>query len=52
MNSQGLDATDEELIAIVRRIDTSGNGTMEFKEFSAVVEPIILKNANLQQVED
>lgn len=47
MNSLGNDATDEELIAIVRRIDSSGNGTLEYHEFKLVCEPIILKNIDV-----
>jgi hypothetical protein len=50
--SNGVDATDEELIAIIRRIDSSGNGTLEFAEFAAVCETIFLKMQNVVQVED
>jgi len=50
--SNGVDATDEELIAIIRRIDSSGNGTLEFSEFVAVTEPIVLKMQNIVHVED
>jgi len=50
--ANGINATDEELIAIIRRIDTSGNGTLEYEEFQEVCEPIILKMNNIHQVED
>lgn len=52
MNSLGYEATDEELIAIVRRIDSSGNGTLEYHEFKIMAEQIILKMTDIQQVED
>lgn len=48
----GINATDEELIAIIRRIDASGNGQLEFDEFREVCEPIIIKMNNIKQVED
>jgi Ca2+-binding EF-hand superfamily protein len=47
MNALGCDSTDEELIAIVRRIDSSGNGTLEYFEFKVLCEPIILKMADI-----
>jgi len=50
--SNGIDATDEELIAIIRRIDSSGNAMLEFDEFKTVCEPIILKMSNVVHVED
>jgi hypothetical protein len=30
----GFDATDEELVAIIRRIEGRGNGKVDFDEFS------------------
>ena len=33
VNLHGFDATDEELIAIIRRIEGRGNGTVDYDEF-------------------
>jgi hypothetical protein len=46
------EATDEELIAIIRRIDGSGDGKLNFEEFKSICQSIILKNTDLQHVED
>ena len=51
-NQQGWDATDEELIAIIRRIEGQGNGKVSFDEFDACVTPITLKFHDLKFVED
>lgn len=40
------------MIAIVRRIDGSGNGAIDFEEFCLVCEPIILKMDDIIEVED
>lgn len=52
MNFHGHDASNEELIAIVRRIDGSGNGTIEVGEFKLLCDPIILKMKDIVEVED
>jgi Ca2+-binding EF-hand superfamily protein len=52
MSFQGDEATDEELIAVVRRIDSSGNGCLEYHEFKTLCEPIILKTTDVVEVED
>lgn len=52
LNFNGHDASNAELIAIVRRIDGSGNGTIEYDEFKLVCEPIVLKTTDIVYVED
>lgn len=52
LNANGHDASDAELISIVRRIDGSGNGAIDYEEFCLVCEPIILKMTDIIEVED
>ena len=52
LNANGHDASDKELVAIVRRIDSSGNGTVDYGEFCTLCEPIILKNLDITEIED
>jgi len=52
LNADGIEATDEELIAIIRRIDSSGNGTLDYEELRTVFEPIIINMNDIQEVED
>ena len=52
MNALGCDATDEELVAIVRRIDSSGDGSLQYFEFQVLCSPVIVKNIDIQEVED
>ena len=40
LKSNGWEASESELIAIIRRMDENGNGKIEFKEFSNVFQPI------------
>jgi len=40
------------LIAIVRRIDSSGNGLLEYHEFKSLCEPTVLKISDVLLVED
>jgi len=47
LSANGHDASDKELVAIVRRIDSSGNGAVDYGEFCTLTEPIILKNIDL-----
>ena len=41
-----------ELIAIIRRIEGSGNGKVDFDEFVQALEPIYIKMHDVQHVED
>lgn len=52
LNSNGHDASDEELVAIIRRIDGSGNGSIDYNEFALVCEPILLRMTDIIEVED
>ena len=52
LNADGCEPTDEELIAIVRRIDSSGNGELDFEELRSVFEPIVINMNDIQEVED
>jgi PBP1b-binding outer membrane lipoprotein LpoB len=52
LNLHGFDATDEELIAIIRRIEGRGNGKVDFDEFVQALDPIIVKMHDIHQVED
>ena len=52
VNLHGFDATDEELIAIIRRIEGRGNGTVDYDEFVQALDPIIVKMHDIHQVED
>lgn len=52
IKSQGIEASNEELIAIVRRIDSSGDGMLQFHEFKTLCEPIILKTSDILEVQD
>lgn len=48
----GFDATDEELVAIIRRIEGRGNGKVDFDEFSQSIDMIFVKMIDVQLVED
>ena len=48
----GFDATDEELVAIIRRIEGRGNGKVDFDEFSQSIDMIFVKMHDIQLVED
>lgn len=50
--ANGHDASDRELIAIIRRIDGNGNGALTYYEFCLMVEPIILRMTDIMEVED
>ena len=39
-------------MAIVRRIDSSGDGLLQFHEFKFLCEPVIVKNIDILEVED
>ena len=39
----GYDASDEELVAIIRRLEGSGNGSVDFDEFSQAIDMIFVK---------
>lgn len=52
LKQNGFDASDEELIAIIRRIEGQGNGTVEFEEFTQGFDPIILRMRDIQLAED
>ena len=44
----GWDASDDELIAIIRRIEGRGNGAIDFDEFEQAIDPIIVKMMDIQ----
>jgi len=48
----GYDATDNELRAVIRRIEGGGNQRVDFDEFEAMLQPIIIKMHDIQYVED
>jgi hypothetical protein len=48
----GFDASDEELIAIIRRIEGRGNGKVDYDEFVQALDPIIVKLHDIHEVED
>ena len=48
----GFDATDEELVAIIRRIEGRGNGKVDFDEFAQSIDMIFVKMHDIQLVED
>lgn len=52
LKQNGFDASDEELIAIIRRIEGQGNGTVEFEEFTQGFDPIVLRMRDIQLAED
>ncbi len=43
MKTNGFEAVDSELIAIIRRIEDNGNGKIEFFEFNNFFEPAEIK---------
>jgi Ca2+-binding EF-hand superfamily protein len=43
LSHTGFDATDSELIAIIRRIEGGGNQKVDFDEFVQALEPIFIK---------
>ena len=43
LSHNGFDATDFELIAIIRRIEGGGNQKIDFDEFVQAIEPIYVK---------
>lgn len=51
-NQNGFDASDDELIAIIRRIEGSGNGQIDCDEFACAIDPIIIKQSDIAFVED
>lgn len=52
LNQHDYDPSDEELIAMVRRIEGSGNGKLDFNEFTMGITPINIKMVDVQFVED
>jgi len=52
LNQNSYDASDEELIAVIRRIEGQGNGTVEYEEFVQGFDPIILRMRDIQLAED
>jgi Ca2+-binding EF-hand superfamily protein len=52
VNLHGFDASDEELIAIIRRIEGRGNGTVDYDEFVSALDPIIVRMHDIHEVED
>ena len=48
----GFDATDAELIAIIRRIEGRGNGKVDYDEFVTAIEPIIVKMHDIHEEQD
>jgi hypothetical protein len=48
----GYDATDEELVGIIRRLEGRGNGSVDFDEFSQAIDMIYVKMHDIQLVED
>jgi len=49
VNLHGFDATDPELIAIIRRIEGRGNGKVDYDEFVTAIEPIIVKMHDIHE---
>lgn len=43
LNSHGFDASKDELIGAIRRIDSSGNSLIDFDEFRNGFKPIIVR---------
>lgn len=52
LNLHGFDATDDELIAIIRRIEGQGDSKVSFEEFDSVINPIIIKMTDIKFVDD
>jgi len=52
LNSHGFDASDDELIAIIRRIEGGGNSKVDFDEFAQALNPIYVKMLDVNEVED
>ena len=52
LNLHGFDATDQELIAMVRRIEGRGNGKVDYDEFVTAIDPIIVRMHDIQQEQD
>ena len=52
LSHSGFDATDGELISIIRRIEGGGNQKVDFDEFCSALEPIYVKMHDVMHVED
>ena len=52
VNSHKFDASDEELIGIIRRIEGMGNSQVTFEEFKEAFRPIIVRMVDITFAED
>jgi Ca2+-binding EF-hand superfamily protein len=52
LNSHAFDATDQDLIGIIRRIEGSGNSKVDYDEFKHAFQPFCVKICDITFAED
>jgi len=51
LTKNGFDASDDELIAVMRRIE-GGDGKLSFTEFETAISPTIIQMENIVEADD